>query len=57
MSKERLKEIQERMAWLTMEINHERYYPGLIVDGFKEELEKLIKELQELQKYLNDTSK
>jgi hypothetical protein len=54
MSKERVKKIKERMAWLTMEINHERYYPGLIVKGFREELQKLIDELQELQNDLED---
>ena len=56
MSKERIKSIKERMAWLSTELVHENYYPGRVAKGLKDELAKLIKELQVLEESLNDIS-
>lgn len=54
MSKERIKKIKERMDWLSMELQHEAYWDGYTTNGFREELKKLIKELKELEKEIEN---
>jgi hypothetical protein len=55
MSKERVEQINDRIDWLQLEIVHENYWPGRIVDGFRKELSRLLNELELLEE--NDTSK
>ena len=46
----RIGEIEVRINWLQMEIVHKNYWPGGIVNGFREELSRLVNELEVLTK-------
>jgi hypothetical protein len=48
-STSRISEIETRIEWLRTELVHENYYPGGIVVGFREELTRLIHELDTLR--------
>lgn len=49
MSVERIEKIKERLKWLAMELSHQGFHDGYNIEGFKNELAKLIEELKELQ--------
>jgi hypothetical protein len=49
MKEKRIKEVESRIKFITMELVHEGYLPGIVVKGFKNELAKLEAELKELK--------
>ena len=49
MSQERINKIKERLKWLQTELTHEGYLDGYSIEGFKQELNKLLEELKVLE--------
>ncbi len=49
MKEKRIKEVESRIKFITIELVHEGYLPGIVAKGFKNELAKLEAELKELK--------